>query len=77
MKKNEIRIYLKKDIKSKLDYLAYLCDMPTSKLIRVMIEEPLFQQSIDSNINMIEALKRKKNNNIDKNQMEFDFNDNK
>ena len=75
MKKNEIRIYLKQDIKCKLDYLANLCDMPTSKLIRVMIEEPVFQQTIDSNINMIEALKRKQPKDIDKNQMEFDFND--
>ena len=75
MKKNEIRIYLKQDIKSKLDYLAYLCDMPTSKLIRVMIEEPIFQQTIDSNISMIESLKRKQPQGIDKNQMEFDFND--
>lgn len=76
MKKNEVRIYLKKDIKSKLDYLANLCEMPTSKLLRVLIEDDIFIDTIDRNITLIESVKSKQNN-INKNQMEFDFNDTK
>lgn len=76
MNKNEVRIYLKKDIKTKLDYLANLCDMPTSKLLRVLIEDDIFIDTIDRNITLIESVKSKQKS-MNENQMEFNFNDTK
>ena len=73
MKKNEIRVSLRKEIKERIDYLATLMDMPTSRLLRLMIEEPTFINTINSNITMIEQLRKIKSNN---GQLEFDFKDN-
>lgn len=57
MKENEIRIYLKKDIKIKLDYLARLMEIPTSRLLRLMIEEDNFMKQLDVSIQLIEKAK--------------------
>lgn len=68
---NEIRIYLKKELKAKIDYLSKLMNMPSSRLLRILIEEPVFEQMLDSNISMLETMIKNDNKS---NQMEFDFN---
>lgn len=73
MKNNEIRLYLKKDIKEKIDYLARLMDMPSSRLLRLMIEEPTFIQVLNTNISIMEGMRKAQSNN---GQLEFDFKDN-
>ena len=60
MKKNEIRVYLKQDIKAKLDYLSMLMEIPTSRLLRIMIEEEAFIKQLDVSISVIEKAKQLK-----------------
>lgn len=58
MKNNEIRVYLKKEIKDKLETLADLLEMPTSKLLRLMIEEETFINTINQSIALVRAQKK-------------------
>lgn len=58
MNKNEIRVYLKQDIKEKLDYLANLMEIPTSRLLRFMIEEETFINQLNVSIQVIEKAKQ-------------------
>lgn len=60
MNKNEIRVYLKQDIKEKLDYLANLMEIPTSRLLRFMIEEETFINQLNVSIQVIEKAKQLK-----------------
>lgn len=60
MNKNEIRIYLKQDIKDKIDYLANLMEIPASRLLRIMIEEETFIKQLDVSIQVIEKAKQLK-----------------
>lgn len=62
-RKNEITIYLKQDIKDRLDYLASLMDIPTSRLLRFMIEEPTFINQINVSIQLVEKTKQLKKDN--------------
>lgn len=58
MKNNEIRVYLKKEIKDKLETLADLLEMPVSKLLRLMIEEETFINTINQSITLVKAQKK-------------------
>lgn len=60
MNKNEIRVYLKQDIKEKLDYLANLMEIPTSRLLRFMIEEETFINQLNVSIQVVEKAKQLK-----------------
>lgn len=60
MKKNEIRVYLKQDIKDRLDYLASLMEIPTSRLLRFMIEEETFINQVNVSIQVVEKAKQLK-----------------
>lgn len=57
-RKNEITVYLKQDIKDKLDYLANLMEIPTSRLLRFMIEEETFVNQLNVSIQVIEKAKQ-------------------
>lgn len=57
---NEIKIYLKQDIKDRLDYLANLMEIPTSRLLRFMIEEETFINQINVSIQVVEKAKQLK-----------------
>jgi len=59
-RKNEITIYLKQDIKDRLDYLANLMDIPTSRLLRFMIEEETFINQVNVSIQVVEKAKQLK-----------------
>lgn len=59
-RKNEITVYLKQDIKDRLDYLAKLMDIPTSRLLRFMIEEETFINQINVSTQVIEKAKQLK-----------------
>ena len=59
-RKNEITVYLKQDIKDKLDYLANLMEIPTSRLLRFMIEEETFVNQLNVSIQVIEKAKQAK-----------------
>lgn len=58
MKRNEIKVYLKKEIYDNITCLADLMEMPSSKLLRLMIEEETFQATIKNSIALVKAQKK-------------------